>query len=120
MLHAGATVTARTSSEGFLEIALSGAPRKEPERNGDRGDCGQSEQQNRHVDGDTLLPWQIRRKNCWKCPDYPSGYQDAQYASNEGKPERLGEKLLNQTAAPGAECCTHRQFLAAGGCARYQ
>ncbi len=70
LASARACVAAGAGGQCFLEISRNGAPSgKQPERNGDSYDCGQSEQQDRGVNGYVLLPRQIRRENCWKCPD---------------------------------------------------
>src|ERR1700688_1284459 len=60
-----ARVGARASAQGLVQISPGSAPRgKEPERNGNRYNRRQRKQQNRRVNGDTLLPREVRRKNC--------------------------------------------------------
>ncbi len=67
-----------------------------------------------------MLPRQIRRQDGGKRPHRPSRDQDAQQPSRGGEQKRLGQKLLQQTAAAGPQRRAHRQFLAAGRRARHQ
>jgi hypothetical protein len=100
-LAAPSAVTAGAGNQCFLEISRGGAPGdKEPEPDSDSRDCGQSGQQNRYVDGNALQPWQIRRQDCGEGADRPSSRQNAQHISSQGKGQRLGEQLLQETPAP--------------------
>ena len=119
LARASAAGASRARGQRRLDVAGRGAPgREESESNGDRDDGGQREEQDGCVDGHALLARQVGRKDGGQGADRPGGDQDSEETARHGKGQRLGQELLNETAAPGPEGRPHGQFLAAGGGAR--